>query len=105
MIRIGTIALALALTSAAPVSAQQGWGNSFTPGEARDARQNGEVVPLRRIFSDLERRYGGYQLGADLRSRNGGGSEYRVDWMTKDGRRMRFFIDAQSGRIIRSSGG
>lgn len=104
MIRIGFIALALALLASAPVHAQQGWGNSFTPGEARDARRNGDVVPLRRIFSDLERRYGGYQIDAKLVSR-GNGSEYRIDWMTSDGRRMRFVVDAQSGRIIRSSGG
>lgn len=88
---------------ATPVSAQ-GWGNSFTPGEARDARRKGDIVPLSRIFQQLKSRYGGYQLDAELFSRPGGGSDYRIVWMTRDGRRMRFIVDAQTGRILSSSG-
>lgn len=103
MKRIAIIIFALFALGAQPVAAQ-GWGSSFTPGEARDARRNGDIVPLSRIFSDLERRYGGYQLDAQLFSRPNGGSEYRIDWMTRDGRRMRFTVDARTGRILRSSG-
>ncbi len=82
------------------------WGNSFSHGEARDAREEGKIVPLRKIFRELKREYGGYQLDAELFSRpSGDGSVYKIAWITEDGRTMRFVVDAQSGDIIRASGG
>ena len=53
---------------------EQGWGDQFSPGQARDAVKEGRTVPLSRIFQSLKREYGGYQLGADLYSREGGGA-------------------------------
>jgi len=89
---------AMALLSAGPATAQR-WGDSFSPGQARDAVRDGKTVPLSKIFQMLKREYGGYQLGADLVSKQGGGAEYHIDWMTGDGRKMRFVVDAQSGSI------
>lgn len=89
----------------APPVVAQGWGNSFSPGQARDARQNGDIVPLRDIIRRLEREHGGRYLNAELFSREGGGSEYRIDWITEDGRKVLFVVDAQTGRIIRTRGG
>jgi len=88
----------MALLSAGPATAQR-WGDSFSPGQARDAVRDGKTVPLSKIFQMLKREYGGYQLGADLVSKQGGGAEYHIDWMTGDGRKMRFVVDAQSGSI------
>lgn len=98
MKRIFAPLAALALLSTGPAAAQ-GWGDSFSPGQARDAVRDGRTVPLSRIFSMLKQQYGGYQLGADLVSKRGGGAEYHIDWMTADGRKMRFVVDAQSGAI------
>lgn len=95
----------LAAFGAASPAVAQNWGNQFSPGQARDAREQGRIVPLRDIFRMLENRYGGYQLGAELFSRNGGGSEYRIDWMSGEGRKMKIVVDAQSGRVLSARGG
>lgn len=93
-----------ALAGFGPAHAQ-GWGNSFKPDEPRRDRPDHDIVPLRDVFRSLERRFGGYQLGAELFSRSGGGAEYRIDWMTGDGRRVRVRVDARNGRIMQSRGG
>ena len=97
MKRILASLAAIALLSAGPATAQ-GWGDSFSPKQARDAVRDGKTVPLKQ-------QYGGYQLGADLVSKQGGGAEYHIDWMTEDGRKMRFIVDAQSGAITDRRGG
>ena len=91
---------ALALT-ATPAHAQGKWGNSFTPDEARDARNKGDVKPLSEIFRQLRRAHGGYQVDAELFNRNGQ-QVYIIDWVTENGRRVRFTIDAKTGRILSS---
>lgn len=96
--------LALGLTSAYPAKAQ-GWAQSYSPGQARDALKKGDIIPLRDIFSKLKRDYGGYQLDAELFAVGNGRFEYRVEWMTEDGRRLRLRFDAQSGQLINSVGG
>ncbi len=83
----------------------QGWEQSFSPGEARDAVRKGDIVPLRDIFQSLKKRYGGYQLDAELYSIGGGRSEYRIEWMSQDGRRMKIRVDAGNGRELSSRGG
>jgi len=77
---------------------------SFTPGDTRNTGPQLDIVPLREIFATLKDRYGGYQLDAELFS-TASGSEYRIDWMSGDGRRMRIVVNAQTGRILRTSGG
>ncbi|MEL7129859.1 MAG: PepSY domain-containing protein [Pseudomonadota bacterium] len=99
------LSLIIAMSAFQPIAAAQNWGNSFSSGQARDARQNGDIVPLRDIIRRLQRQYGGRYLDADLVSRSGGGSEYRIDWITEDGRKVRFVVDAQTGRVTRSSAG
>lgn len=96
--------LALGLTGAHSATAQS-WGQSFSPGQARDALKKGDIVPLREIFAKLKRDHGGYQLDAELFAVGNGRFEYRVEWMTKDGRRLRLRFDAQSGQLINSMGG
>ena len=94
----------LALGTTMPASAQ-GWGNSFSPGQARNASQNGDVKPLREVIQKLKREFGGTHLSAELFAKQGGGAEYRIDWITEDGRKLRLIVDAQSGRVISSTGG
>lgn len=81
------------------------WANQFSPGQAREAVREGKTVPLSRIFQQLKREYGGYQLGAELYSRADGTTFYEIDWMTEDGRKAQFTVDAQSGRVINRRGG
>lgn len=96
--------IAFGLTGAHPAIAQ-GWAQSFSPGQARDALKKGDIIPLRDIFSRLKRDYGGYQLDAELFAVGNGRFEYRVEWLTEDGRRLRLRFDAQSGQLINSAGG
>ena len=96
---IASFALAgLALTSL-PAQAQGPFGNSFTADEARDARDKGDVTPLRDIFRRLKQDYGGYQIDANLFNRPEG-QVYVIDWMTAKGERVRFTVAAKSGRIL-----
>ena len=95
------VSIALA-TAAVPALAHAQLGNSFTADQARDARDKGDVVPLRNIFRQLKSRYGGYQVDANLYNR-GGGQVYVIDWMTEKGERLRITVNAQTGRIISTS--
>ena len=88
----------------APASAQ-GWGNSFSAGEARNASENGSIKPLRDVIQSLKRQFGGSYLNAELFSREGGGADYHIDWITDDGRKLRLIVDAESGRVTSSTGG
>lgn len=90
------------LLTAMPATAQNQWGNSFTADEARDARDKGDIVPLRDIFRQLKKRYGGYQVDANLYNQ-GSQQVYVIDWMTEKGERVRFRVDAKSGRVLSSS--
>lgn len=95
-------AFGLSLIGSAALPAQ---AQSFSPVVPGGSQQTTNVVPLKDIFARLKERYGGYQLDADLYSTGNGRSEYRIEWMAGDGRRLRVTVDAQSGRIIRTSGG
>jgi uncharacterized membrane protein YkoI len=101
MKRIAAFFLVLGLVAAPAASAQgNDWMNQFSPGQARDSRNQGHTVPLSQIFNTLKRQYGGYQLSADLYDRGNGKSVYEIDWMTGDGRKMHFVVDAQSGSVL-----
>lgn len=103
------VTLALSALAVAPGAlAQQGgnpWANQFSPGQAREAVREGKTVPLSKIFQQLKREYGGYQLGAELYSRDDGTTFYEIDWMTEDGRKAHFTVDAQSGSVMNRRGG
>ena len=96
------IAFAALTAFALPAHAQGKWGNSFTADEARDARDKGDVMPLREIFRRLKSRFGGYQVDANLYNRDLG-QVYVVDWMTDKGERIRVTVDAKTGRILSTS--
>ncbi len=76
----------------------QGYSSQWSPSEARDARERGQTIPLKDVFKQLKKRYGGYQLDADLYSSRGG-LEYHISWMTKDGRKIDLVVDARTGQI------
>jgi len=82
-----------------PGAASADWSRTFTPRQAQDARERGTTIPLRQIFSRLKRRYGGYQIDANLHER-AGQQVYRIEWMTDEGKRIRLLVDARSGRRL-----
>jgi hypothetical protein len=106
--RLLLAALAVSLAAAAPADAfQRGrdrpdLGQSFSPGEARDAVEQGRHVPLRQILSQIEARYPGRLLGANLE--RGNPSIYVIDWLTQDGRKLTIRANAETGGIIGVSG-
>jgi len=99
MKRIAALLLAASLAFA-PAAAAQGWMNQFSPGQARESVKEGKTVPLSQIFKDLKREYGGYQLGADLFRKDDGSAVYEIDWITGDGRKVHFVVDARTGQIL-----
>ncbi|MEM7493049.1 MAG: PepSY domain-containing protein [Pseudomonadota bacterium] len=102
MQKITVLLAALALSmSLSPFEARGQLYNSFTADEARNARDKGAVKPLNQIFQQLKKRYGGYQVDANLFNRNGT-QVYVIDWVTENGRRMKFTVDAKTGRILSS---
>ncbi len=95
------LALALfALVSAPPAFAQGQWGSSFTAGEARDAREKGEIKPLNEILQPIRRQYGGNMRRFDGLYERGGRKVYIIDWVTGRGQLVTFTIDARSGRVL-----
>lgn len=94
MIRILASLAVATMIPTAPALAQ-----SWDAGQAHTAREKGDIIPLKKIFRELKKIYGGRQLNAELFSRPGGGSEYRIDWETGDGEHKIFIVDAQTGRI------
>lgn len=97
--------LAVMALASAPALDPAATAQSWAPSDARNARQSGDIIPLRDIIRRLKQEYGGNYVDLQgLKSDGRGGSQYHIDW-EKDGRKFVFVVDAKSGRVIRSSGG
>jgi uncharacterized membrane protein YkoI len=70
--------------------------------EAREAVKRRQIMPLGDVIEQLRRRVPGRQLDAGL-EQQGDRPVYRVRWITPDGRRIDYIIDAVTGAIM--SGG
>jgi hypothetical protein len=68
--------------------------------EVRLGVQKRQLMPLGRLIEKISRRTPGRQLDTGLEEVNGRPT-YRVRWMTRDGRRIDYLIDATSGAILR----
>ena len=77
----------------------QNWAQGWDAERASNAREKGDIIPLKRILRILEKKYGGYHRTAELFSKPGGGSEYRFEWITRDNEHKVLFVDAQTGAI------
>ncbi len=84
------------LTVAGPAPAQ------LAGGGMRAEAATGRLVPLARVIEVIRRRSPGRQLDAGL-EQQGERQVYRVRWMTTDGRRIDYIVDALTGAIL--SGG
>jgi len=67
--------------------------------EARQGVRNHQLLPLGRVIEQVRARTPGRQLDAGLEYQ-GGRPIYRVRWMTRDGRRVDYLIDAATGAIL-----
>jgi uncharacterized membrane protein YkoI len=70
--------------------------------EARQQREQRRIMPLAQVIARINARSPGRQLDAGLEYQ-GDRPIYRVRWMTNDGRRVDYLIDAATGAIL--SGG
>jgi len=88
-----------------PGQAASPFNHSFTPDEARDAREQGRVLGASEVMRIVQRRYPNLKV-ADTRLVSNGrhGSTYRVKMLSRDGRVVEVTVDAKSGRILSTRG-
>lgn len=67
--------------------------------EARQGVREHHLLPLGPVIEQIRARTPGRQLDTGL-EQQGGRAIYRVRWMTKDGRRIDYLIDAATGAIL-----
>jgi uncharacterized membrane protein YkoI len=106
MIRIAALILALTVLSQPLEASAQGRmprgpggaESPFEPGGRPGVR--GQTISMQQAVAIIARRTPGRLLDASLMGQN-----YRIVWITPDGRRIDFIVDASSGAILGSSGG
>ena len=67
--------------------------------EARQGVRAHQLLPLGQVIEQMRVRMPGKQLDTGL-EQQGGRPVYRVRWMTRDGRRIDYLIDAVTGAIL-----
>jgi len=67
--------------------------------EARQGVRQGQMAPLGRVIDNLQRRAPGRELDAGIEMW-GQRAVYRVRWVTAEGRRVDFIVDASSGAVL-----
>jgi hypothetical protein len=67
--------------------------------EARQLRRQQRIMPLETVIQQIRRRSPGRQLDAGLEYQ-GERAVYRLRWMTPDGRRVDYIIDAATGQVL-----
>ena len=67
--------------------------------EARFGVNQGRLTPLSRVIDGIARRTPGRQLDSGIEY-IGDRAVYRVRWMTHDGRRIDYLVDAATGTIV-----
>jgi uncharacterized membrane protein YkoI len=67
--------------------------------EARQGVRQRRIMPLGAVIQQIRRRFPGRQLDAGLEYQ-GDRPIYRLRWMTPDGRRVDYIIDAATGQVL-----
>ena len=98
----GAAAAQIALPDTLTGSLGAGWRQQQN--EAREAVRRGKHVPLPVVLETLRRRTPGRILDSGIEER-GGRTLYRVRWAADDGRRIDYLVDAETGAIVRATGG
>jgi hypothetical protein len=93
---------------AEPAQARPGWreglGQRFDAEQPRERASDRQRTPLLEVVQRLERRVGGQMLDARV-VESGQGEMYVIKWLTDDGRKIEFLVDAQTGAILDQRGG
>jgi uncharacterized membrane protein YkoI len=73
---------------------------------ADSPRENAQarVIPLRQVAANLRRQEPGEMLDAELVQVNPNLLVYRIKWLTPDGRRVDFEVDATTGQVLSRRG-
>lgn len=61
------------------------------------------LVPLPKVLSMLRKQYSGRQLDAQI-VRNPGIVLYEIQWLTEEGRKIVFIVNARDGKIVATRG-
>ena len=67
--------------------------------EARQGVRQRRIMPLGAVIQQVRSRFPGHQLDAGLEYQ-GDRPIYRLRWMTPDGRRVDYIIDAATGQVL-----
>lgn len=109
MKRIAAAIIGICLATCAVTAVAQGRGPDSLGAdwrqqqdEARAGVQQKRLIPLNQVIEQIRLRHPGRSLDAGTESM-GDRPVYRVRWITTDGRRIDFIIDATTGAIL--SGG
>lgn len=94
---------------AEPAQARPGWreglGQQFDAGRQGEVSSDRQRTPLLEVVRRLERRVGGQMLDARVVQGGPHGEMYVIKWLTDDGRKIEFLVDAESGAILDQRGG
>ena len=102
VIRAGFAAALLAIGgNVLPVSSAhaQNVQDRLSSGQARDARNSGNVLPALRVISIVRSRYPGAEV-LDAELEQGSSPRYIIKILTREGRRIDVVVDARTGQII-----
>ena len=95
------LALAIASISAfapMPGSSPEGMGARFIPAASAG------LVPLEQVYGGLRKHYGGDPLDAQLLRPKPDVVLYEIQWLTNDGRKLVFTVNARDGAIVATRG-
>ena len=74
-------------------------GRYPAPQVMRPTMRSRPLAPLDQVIGDLQRRSPGRQIDSGLES-YGGREVYRVRWLTENGRRIDYIVDATTGQVL-----
>lgn len=63
----------------------------------------GDLIPLEQVFASLRQTYSGDKLDARIRQ-GASATYYEVHWLTADGRKLVFLVNARTGAIEETRG-
>ncbi len=95
---LGFLLVGVGIPAARPAHAQ--WTYVQWSGGASSDR----LIPLEDVFAMLQKRYTGEDLGAAKRQGHDGAPLYEIKWLTQDGRKLVFTVDARSGSVLSTRG-
>ena len=89
---------ALLLLGASPLLRADGHGSHEL---ARQALEQGRVLPLRAVLEKIERDYQGQALKVEF-EQDDGRYIYEIRWLQSDGRMVKLKVDAVDGKVLDS---